>query len=105
MNDLLTAVLAEVNRKNWAALPPIHPSSFDQTFLGNALEVEPGQSLMHYMQLDRFKSLIANHAIYMRRLDLFQLDPHEGRFPAANTSKQSSLTQGLAGQLGFSADA
>jgi hypothetical protein len=59
---------------------------------------------MHYMSLDRFKSLLTNGAIYMRRLDLFELDPHEGRFPAANASQQSSLTQGLAEQLGFPPD-
>ena len=104
MNDRLKTVLAEVNEKGWAALSAIEPSAFDSALLGNALEVAPGQSLMHYMRFDRFKSLLTNGAIYMRRLDLFELDPHEGRFPAANASQQSSLTQGLAEQLGFTAD-
>src|ERR1035437_10244580 len=104
MNDRLKTVLAEVNEKGWAALSAIEPSAFDSALFGNALEVAPGQSLMHYMRFDRFKSLLTNGAIYMRRLDLFELDPHEGRFPAANASQQSSLTQGLAEQLGFTAD-
>ena len=104
MNDRLKTVLAEMKEGDFLALSGIEPSPFDSTFLGNALEITPGQSLMHYMRLDRFKSLLANQAIYMRRLDLFELDPHEGRFPAANVSQQSSLTQGLAEQLGFPPD-
>jgi len=102
MKDRLRTALAEANKKGWAALPAIQPSPFDSTFLDKALEIVPGQSLMHYMRVDRFKSLLANRAIYMRRLDLFELDPHEGRFPAANASQQSSLTQGLAEELGIS---
>ena len=105
MNERLKTMLAEMKEGEFVALSSIEPSSFDSTFLGNALEIAPGQSLMHYMRLDRFKSLLMNRAIYMRRLDLFELDPHEGRFPAANTSQQSSLTRGLAEQLGLPADA
>lgn len=104
MNDQLITVLAEVNEKGWVALSAIKPSKFDSAFLGNALEIHPGQSLMHYMRLDRFKSLLANGAIYMRRLDLFERDPHEGRFPAANANQQSSLIQGLVMELGVPAD-
>lgn len=103
MNERLKTVLAEMKEGEFVALSAIEPSPFDSTVLGNALEIAPGQSLMHYMKLDRFRSLLTNGAIYMRRLDLFELDPHEGKFPVANESKQSSLTQGLAGQLGFPA--
>lgn len=103
MNERLKTVLAEMKEGEFLALSAIEPSPFDSTFLGNALEIAPGQSLMHYMKLDRFKSLLKNGAFYMRRLDLFELDPHEGIFPAANDSKQSSLTRGLSEQLGFPA--
>ena len=104
MNERLKTVLAEMKEGEFVALSAIEPSPFDSIFLGNALEIAPGQSLMHYMRLNRFKSLLTNGAIYMRRLDLFELDPHEGRFPAANASQQYSLTQGLAEQLGFPSD-
>jgi len=104
MNDRLKTVLVEMKEGEFVPLSAIEPSTFDSTFLGNALEIAPGQSMMHYMSLDRFKSLLTNGAIYMRRLDLFELDPHEGRFPAANANQQSSLTQGLAEQLGFPPD-
>jgi len=105
MNERLKAILAEMKEGEFLPLSAIKPSAFDSTFLDTALEIAPGQSLMHYMRLDRFKSLLANGAIYMRRLDLFELDPREGRFPAANANQQSSLTRGLAEQLGFPAEA
>lgn len=105
MNERLKLLLAEVNQKGWAPLSGIQPSPFDSSFLNTALEVPPGQSLMHYLRIDRFRSLLANRAIYMRRLDLFQLDPHEGRFPAANSQQQSSITAGFADQIGLPADA
>ena len=101
MNDRLKVALAEMKEGEFLPLSAIGPSAFDSAFLGNALDIASGQSLMHYMRLDRFKTLLKNKAIYMRRLDLFDLDPHEGRFPAANASQQSSLTRGLAEQLGF----
>lgn len=104
MNDRLKTVLAEMKEGEFVALSAIEPSTFDGTFLDNALQIAPDQSLMHYMRLDRFKSLLTNRAIYMRRLDLFERDSHEGRFPAANATQQSSLTQGLAEQLGFPSD-
>jgi len=105
MNDRLTTVLAEVNAKGWAPLSAIQPSPFDSGVLGNAFEVAPGQSLMHYLRLERFRDLLRNGAVYMRRLDLFELDTHEGRFPAANAHKQASLTEGFAAQLGLPPDA
>ena len=104
MNERLKEVLSQMKEGDFAALPGIELSPFDSNFFGKAFEIEPAKSLMHYMSLDRFKSLLTNGAIYMRRLDLFKFDPHEGRFPSANASQQSSLTQGLAEQLGFPAD-
>jgi len=105
MNERLKVVLAEADRRGWAPLAAIRPSPFDSDFLGKALEVAPGQSLLHYLRVDLFKALLANRAIYMRRLDSFELDPHEGRFPAANANHQASITAGFAAQLGLSPDA
>lgn len=105
MNERLKLAMAEANRKGWAPLSPIQASPFDSDFLGRALEIAPGQSLMHYLRLDRFKALLANGAIYTRRLDLFDLDPHEGRFPDANATQQASITERFAAQLGLPADA
>jgi len=100
MNERLTPVLVEGDQKGCALFSALEPSPFDRALLGNALEVSPGQSLLHYLPLNRFKSLLTNRAIYMRRLDLFDLDPQEGQFPAANSTRQASITE----QLGIPAD-
>lgn len=105
MNERLKTILSEVDKKGFVALSPVQPSPFDAAFLNTAFEVPPGQSLMHYMRIDRFKTLLTNCAIYMRRLDLFAGDPHEGQFPAANANKNSSLTRGFTEQLGLCANA
>lgn len=105
MDERLKIALAEMKEGEFLPISPIQPSAFDSVFLGNAFDIAPGQFLMHYMRLDRFRTLVTNRSIYMRRLDSFQSDPHEGHFPSANASKLSSLTHGLVGQLGLPADA
>jgi hypothetical protein len=105
MTERLKAILSEVDKKGFAPLSPVELSKFDSAFLARALDVDPGQSLMHYMRIDRFKTLLTNRALYIRRLDLFAGDPHEGQFPASNATKDSSLTAGFAQQLGLSVTA
>lgn len=102
MKEELRRMLSEMKEGDSLILPGIEPSKFDAGFL-KALDVPPTQSLMHFMKLQHFKSLLTSGAIRMRRLDRFDGDPHEGQFPSANDVQLSSLAQGFLEQTGMSA--
>jgi hypothetical protein len=104
MNEEFKKLLAGMKEGEFRALSGIEPSPFDSNFLSKALDVAPSQPLMHFIKLDYFKTLLKNGTIRMQRLDKFKGDPHEGRFPSANTSQQSSLTRALTEQIGVPAD-
>jgi hypothetical protein len=101
MIETLESLKTRLDTAGMVPLSAIRPSAFESAFLNRALIVEPGQSLFHYMRVDRFKDLLRAGAIYMRRLDLFQMDPHEGKFPSANARELSSLARGVGSQLGL----
>jgi hypothetical protein len=101
MNENFESLKSKLDRDGVVPLCPIRTSAFESAFLARALIVDPGQSLFRYMRVDRFKELVRTGMIYMRRLDLFEMDPHEGKFPSANARELSSLARGVGEQVGF----
>jgi len=96
----LKQLIAEVEKHGFAIGSPIAVTGATSELFGNLQPVDPSQSLLHYLPLRRFVSLISGSAIYLRRLDLFQ-DTYEGKLPAANDSEFSDFTRQLMGQLGM----
>lgn len=96
----LKQLIAEVEKHGFAIGSPIAVTGATSELFGNLQPVDPSQSLLHYLPLHRFASLISGSAIYLRRLDLFQ-DKYEGKLPAANDSEFSDFTRQLMGQLGM----
>jgi hypothetical protein len=101
MNETFQSLKKKLDQDGVVPLCPVALSEFEGKFLGRALFVEPGQSLFRYMRVDRFRDLVQRRAAYMRRLDLFEMDPHEGKFPAANARELSSLASGVGKRIGF----
>lgn len=93
-------LIAEVEKHGFAIGSPIAVTGATSELFGNLQPVDPSQSLLHYLPLHRFASLISGAAIYLRRLDLFQ-DQFEGKLPAANDSEVSDFTAQFMGQFGM----
>ena len=93
-------LIAEVEKRGFAIGDPIPIDGATADLFGNLQRVHPDQCLLHYMPVGRFESLIANKALYLRRLDLFE-DDLEGKVPAANDSNVSDFTERLRRQFGM----
>jgi hypothetical protein len=93
-------LIAEVEKNGFAIGEPIPIDGATAELFGNLQPIDSSQSLLHYMPVGRFESLIANKALYLRRLDLFQ-DQFEGTLPAANDSTTSDFTAQFSRQFGM----
>lgn len=96
--------MREIEERGFSIGAPIRLTSAEGELFGNAMFVDPAQPLMHYMPIDRFRSLLKNNAVYMRRLDLFEADPLEGKLPAANEVETPNFTAAVQQQLGISSE-
>jgi len=94
--------MREIDQQGFSIGAPIRLTSAEGQLFGNAMFVDPDQPLMHYMPLERFRSLLKHRAFYMRRLDLFEGDPLEGKLPAANEVETPNFTAAVQQQLGIS---
>lgn len=93
-------LLAEVEKHGFAIGSPIPVDGATSELFGNLQPVPSDQSLLHYMPVRRFESLVANKALYLRRLDLFE-DQFEGKLPTANDSKISDFTEKFSREFGM----
>lgn len=94
--------MREADQHGFSIGDPIQLDPFEQKLLGNALFVDPAQPLLHFLSADNFLKLLANRALWFRRIDEFQ-DKYEGKLPAANRTTFSNFTTKVMQQLGMKA--
>lgn len=93
-------LLAEVEKNGFAIGTPIPVHGATAALFANLEPVNPSHPLLHYLPVRRFESLMANKALYLRRLDLFE-DQFEGELPAANDTGISNFTAQFSRQFGM----
>lgn len=94
-------MVRELRERGFALGSPFQLQAAEPALFGNAFYVDPAQPLLHFMPISRFRELVSNRALYLRRLDKFVGDPHEGLFPIANQSEAASWTRHVTEQLGL----
>ena len=90
MQREIKELLSDVEKNGFAIGASIPIDGATAALFDNLKPVHPAQSLLHYMSVRRFESLITHKALYLRCLDLFQ-DQFEGKLPAANDSTISDF--------------
>lgn len=99
-NQRIIDLLKRVDREGAVVLPSIPLSQVEGELIGNAVSVSPYEPLMHYMKLEFFMGMLQSSDLWMRRLDTFEDDPHEGKYPAANDHQMSAFDTDLFAQIG-----
>jgi len=102
MAKTIQQMIREADQHGFSIGDPIRLDSFEQELLGNALFVDSAQPLLHFVNADNFLKLLANRALWFRRIDDFQ-DKYEGKLPAANRTTFSNFTTKVMRQLGMKA--
>jgi hypothetical protein len=97
-------LLERIERDGSAALRPVRLTPDESKLIGNAINVNPYEPLMHYMSLGNFMRLLTAEQLHMRRLDTFKDDPLDSLYPEANKRQLSSFDSAVFEQMGAGQD-
>jgi len=85
--------------KNAVAIAPLRMDSFDARLYHNLwFAFDEEHPLAHYIKLEHFENLLRASALRFKRLDLYK-DSYEGRYPAANRTKEATVSANLTHDL------
>jgi hypothetical protein len=99
-NQRIIDLLKRVDREGAVALPAIELTTVESELIGNAISVNPYESLMHYMKLEYFMKMLASEGLCIKRLDTYDDDPLEGLYPKANQHQLANLDKAFFQELG-----